>query len=70
MTTDTDTIEQNVLKQIQQMQQQGRVPVAVMLGHEDWLIFAEQSEGPIRLLAVPAVINPLWVVYCWFVWMK
>ena len=40
----TDTIEQNVLKQIQQMQQQGGVPVAVMLGHEDWLIFAEQSK--------------------------
>ncbi|MGE8559535.1 MAG: hypothetical protein ACN6NJ_01100 [Acinetobacter sp.] len=40
----TETIEQNVLKQIQQLQQQELVPVAVMLGHEDWLIFAEQSK--------------------------
>ncbi|OAL81621.1 hypothetical protein AY606_02500 [Acinetobacter sp. SFB] len=38
-----DTIEQNVLNQIQNMQQQDLVPVAVMLGHEDWLVFAEQS---------------------------
>ena len=40
----TETIEQNVLKQIQQLQQQELVPVAVMLGHEDWLIFTEQSK--------------------------
>ena len=40
----TETIEQNVIKQIQQMQQQGQVPVAVMLGHEDWLFFGEQSK--------------------------
>ncbi|TCH64767.1 hypothetical protein [Acinetobacter sp. ANC 4862] len=40
----TETIEQNVLNQIQNMQQQDLVPVAVMLGHEDWLIFAEQSK--------------------------
>ncbi len=40
----TETIEQNVSKQIQQMQQQGQVPVAVMLGHEDWLFFGEQSK--------------------------
>ncbi|TCB51518.1 hypothetical protein E0H80_05825 [Acinetobacter sp. ANC 4779] len=38
-----DTIEQNVLNQSQNMQQQDLIPVAVMLGHEDWLIFAEQS---------------------------
>lgn len=40
----TETIEQQVLDQIQKMQQQDQVPVAVMLGHEDWLIFAEQSK--------------------------
>ena len=40
----TATIEQQVLDQIQKMQQQDQVPVAVMLGHEDWLIFAEQSK--------------------------
>lgn len=40
----TETIEQTVLNQIQNMQQQDLVPVAVMLGHEDWLIFAEQSK--------------------------
>jgi hypothetical protein len=40
----TETIEQNVLNQIQNMQQQDLIPVAVMLGHEDWLIFAEQSK--------------------------
>ena len=26
------------------MQQQDLIPVAVMLGHEDWLIFTEQSK--------------------------
>ncbi|MGA9698755.1 hypothetical protein ACVBEE_03815 [Acinetobacter sp. ANC 3781] len=40
----SQTIEQNVLNQIQNMQQQGLTPVAAMLGHEDWLIFAEQSK--------------------------
>lgn len=40
----TETIEQNVLNQIQNMQQQDLIPVAVMLGHEDWLIFTEQSK--------------------------
>jgi hypothetical protein len=39
-----ETIEQNVLNQIQNMQQQDLIPVAVMLGHEDWLIFTEQSK--------------------------
>ncbi|WP_174559427.1 hypothetical protein [Acinetobacter bouvetii] len=40
----TETIEQQVLNQIQNMQQQELIPVAVMLGHEDWLIFTEQSQ--------------------------
>ena len=40
----TETIKQNVLNQIQNMQQQDLIPVAVMLGHEDWLIFTEQSK--------------------------
>ncbi|OTG73851.1 hypothetical protein B9T23_12595 [Acinetobacter terrae] len=40
----TETIEQNVLNQIQHMQQQDLIPVAVMLGHEDWLVFTEQSK--------------------------
>ena len=39
-----ETVEHNVLNQIQNMQQQDLIPVAVMLGHEDWLIFAEQSK--------------------------
>ncbi|WP_180094230.1 MULTISPECIES: hypothetical protein [unclassified Acinetobacter] len=26
------------------MQQVGQTPVAVMLGHEDWLVFSEQSK--------------------------
>ncbi len=38
------TIEQFVKVQIERMLQQGQTPVAVMLGHEDWLIFAEQSK--------------------------
>jgi hypothetical protein len=29
---------------IEQMQQVGQTPVAVMLGHEDWLVFSEQSK--------------------------
>ena len=40
----TETIEQNVLNRIQHMQQQDLIPVAVMLGHEDWLVFTEQSK--------------------------
>lgn len=39
------TIEQFVKAQIELMQQQGKIPVAVMLGHEDWLVFAEQSQA-------------------------
>ncbi|WP_171525918.1 MULTISPECIES: hypothetical protein [Acinetobacter] len=26
------------------MQQAGQTPIAVMLGHEDWLVFSEQSK--------------------------
>ena len=39
-----NTIEADVPQAIQQMQQQGQTPGAVMLGHEDWLVFAEQSQ--------------------------
>lgn len=39
-----NTIEADVQQAIQQMQQQGQTPVAVMLGYEDWLVFAEQSQ--------------------------
>ncbi len=38
------TIEQNVEQQIKTMQAQGLTPVAVLIGHEDWLYFAEQSQ--------------------------
>lgn len=37
------TIEQFVAQQIEDMLQNDKLPVAVMLGHEDWLIFSEQS---------------------------
>ena len=37
-------IEQYVKQQIELMQQQGQEPVAVMLGHEDWLNFSVQSK--------------------------
>ncbi|WP_180179856.1 hypothetical protein [Acinetobacter sp. YH12041] len=37
-------IEQYVKQQIELMQQQGQEPVAVMLGHEDWLDFSVQSK--------------------------
>ncbi len=37
-------IEQYVQATIEQMQQQGKSPVAVMLGHEDWLEFSVQSK--------------------------
>ena len=38
------TIEHYVNQQIELMQQQGLDPVAVMLGHEDWLSFSIQSK--------------------------
>src|SRR5690606_7527903 len=38
------TIEHNVNQKIEWMQQQGLDPVAVMLGHEDWLNFTVQSK--------------------------
>ncbi|QPF31165.1 hypothetical protein H0S56_08735 [Acinetobacter lwoffii] len=38
------TIEDYVNQQIELMQQQGLDPVAVMLGHEDWLSFSIQSK--------------------------
>ncbi|MCL6233319.1 hypothetical protein M5F03_03170 [Acinetobacter sp. ANC 5579] len=37
-------IEHAVKAKIEQMQQAGQTPVAVMLGHEDWLVFSEQSK--------------------------
>lgn len=37
------TIESQVNEQITHMQQQGVEPVAVMLGHEDWLVFSTES---------------------------
>lgn len=37
-------IEFDVKAKINQMQQAGQTPVAVMLGHEDWLVFSEQSK--------------------------
>lgn len=40
-----ETVEQFVAKQIEKMQQNNQEPpAAVMLGHEDWLMFAEQSQ--------------------------
>ena len=36
--------EHAVKAKIAQMQQAGQTPVAVMLGHEDWLVFSEQSK--------------------------
>lgn len=38
------TIQSQVFEQIKQFKAQGDEPVAVLLGHEDWLIFAEQSQ--------------------------
>ena len=38
------SIEQQVQHEIEQMQQQGKTPVGVMLGHEDWLDFSTQSK--------------------------
>lgn len=37
-------IETQVQQYIQHMQGQGLAPVAVMLGHEDWLFFSNQSK--------------------------
>ena len=37
-------VEAQVQQQIEAMQQQGLVPAAVLIGHEDWLYFAEQSQ--------------------------
>ncbi|WP_257223182.1 hypothetical protein [Acinetobacter sp. YH12126] len=37
-------IEHAVKAKIEQMQQAGQTSVAVMLGHEDWLVFSEQSK--------------------------
>ncbi|UUS56412.1 MULTISPECIES: hypothetical protein [unclassified Acinetobacter] len=37
-------IEHAVKAKIEQMQQAGQTPVAMMLGHEDWLVFSEQSK--------------------------
>ncbi len=38
------TIEAYVTQTIEEMQKQGQVPVAVFIGHEDWLVFSEQSK--------------------------
>lgn len=38
------TVEEMVKQQIEALQQQGQCPVAVLIGHEDWLFFAEQSQ--------------------------
>lgn len=38
------TVEDQVQQQIQAMQAQGLLPVAVLIGHEDWLYFSEQSK--------------------------
>lgn len=43
MQTD-QTIESYVIQTVEQMRQQGKTAVAVMLGHENWLIFTEQSQ--------------------------
>lgn len=37
-------IEHYVNQQVELMQQQGLYPVAVMMGHEDWLNFTVQSK--------------------------
>ena len=37
------TIEQQVKDLIQQMCEAGMAPAAVMLGHEDWLVFSTES---------------------------
>lgn len=40
----TVIIESEVKQRIEIMQKQGLTPVAVMLGHEDWLEFSVQSK--------------------------
>lgn len=40
----SDLIEHKVSEMIKQLEHQCQKPVAVMLGHEDWLIFADQSK--------------------------
>lgn len=37
-------IEEQVRDQILQIEKNQKIPVAVLLGHEDWLYFAEQSK--------------------------
>jgi hypothetical protein len=39
-----DTIENQVKFQILDLKNKQQIPVAVLLGHEDWLYFAEQSQ--------------------------
>jgi hypothetical protein len=41
---EAQTIEQYVKESIDQMHTTGQTPVAVMLGHEDWLNFTVQSK--------------------------
>lgn len=41
---EAQTIEQYVKESIDQMHTAGQTPVAVMLGHEDWLNFTVQSK--------------------------
>lgn len=38
------TIQDYVAQTVAEMAQQGKQAVAVMLGHENWLIFTEQSQ--------------------------
>lgn len=38
------TVEDQVQQQIQAMQAEGVLPVAVLIGHEDWLYFSEKSK--------------------------
>ncbi|BCU64480.1 hypothetical protein F941_01905 [Acinetobacter bouvetii DSM 14964 = CIP 107468] len=40
----SETIEQFVANQIDRMTQSDKDPAAVMLGHEDWLIFSAESK--------------------------
>lgn len=53
----TATIESQVKVQIEAMQQQGLQAVAVMLGHEDWLVFQLNQLLLIRHLAVRVVTS-------------
>ncbi len=38
------SIEQQVMSMVENMRVQGQEAVAVMLGHEDWLLFSSQSK--------------------------